>query len=60
VRKLLVLAGLAAAAWWFLTRHRPAPLRVVVGYADGSAIELPDGSLERERLVVSARDALRA
>jgi hypothetical protein len=59
MRRLLVVAGLAAAAWWFLTRRRPAPVRVVVGYADGSAIELPDGSLEQERLVASARDALR-
>jgi hypothetical protein len=60
MRRLLVLAGLVAVAWWFLTRRRPAPLRVVVGYADGSAIELPDGSLERDRLVASARAALRA
>ena len=60
MRRLLVVAGLAVAAWWFLTRRRPAPVRVVVGYADGSAIELPDGSLEQERLVASVRDALRA
>jgi hypothetical protein len=60
MRRLLVLAGVAVAAWWFLTRRRPTPLRVVVGYADGSAIELPDGSWERERLVSSARDALRS
>jgi hypothetical protein len=59
MRRLLVLIGLAAAAWWFLTRRRPESLRVVVGFADGSAIEPPDGSLERERLVTTARDALR-
>jgi hypothetical protein len=57
--RLLALAALVAAAWWLLTRRRPAPIRVVVGYADGSAIEPPEGSLEQERLVASARDALR-
>jgi len=60
MRRLLVIAGLAVAAWWFLTRRRPAPLRVVVGYEDGSAVEVPDGSLEGERLVASARAALGA
>jgi hypothetical protein len=59
MRKLIFIALLAAAAWWLLTRRRPAPLRVVVGYADGSAVEPPEGSLEQERLVASARDALR-
>jgi hypothetical protein len=58
MRRLLVLIGLAAAAWWFLSRRRPELLRVVVGFADGSAIEPPHGSLERERLVTTARDAL--
>ena len=58
MRRLLVLASLAAAAWWLLTRRRPTPVRTVVGYADGSAVEPPEQSAERERLLAAARDAL--
>jgi hypothetical protein len=60
MRKVVVLAAAVAGAWWFLTRRRPDPVRVVVGYADGSALEPPDGSPERERLLHAARGALRA
>jgi hypothetical protein len=60
MRRLLVLGALIAGAWWLLTRRRPTPVRVVVGYADGSAIEPHDGSPERDRLLAAAGDALRA
>jgi hypothetical protein len=60
MRRLLVLGSLIAVAWWLVTRRRPAPVRVLVGYADGSALEPADGSPERERLLSAARAALRA
>jgi hypothetical protein len=58
MRRLLVLASLAAAAWWLLTRSRTHAARVTVGYVDGSAVSPPDGSAEREPFVAVARGAL--
>ena len=55
-----VLLGVAAVgAWLFLRRRRTADERhVVVGWADGSELELGDGTA-RERLVAIAEGALR-
>jgi hypothetical protein len=58
VRRLLVLASLAAAAWWLLTRKRETGVRATIGYADGSAVSPSEGSTDHERLVAAARDAL--
>ncbi len=52
----LVLAALGA--WLVLRRRTPDGLRVVVGWEDGSELELGAGSEERERLVTRARGAL--
>ena len=52
----LVLAGLGV--WLVLRRRTPDGLRVVVGWEDGSELELGAGSEERERLVALARGAL--
>jgi hypothetical protein len=60
MRKLVVLAALVGAAWWFFTRKRPAGDRVSVGYVDGSAISPAEGSPEHERLAQAARSALEA
>jgi hypothetical protein len=58
VRRVLLLAALAVGGWWLLrNRRRPEP-RAVVGYADGSTIELEAGSAELERMVATARSAL--
>jgi hypothetical protein len=60
MRKLIVLAALAAVAWWFFRRSRPAAVRVSVGYVDGSAVSPAEGSPEHERLADVARAALDA
>ena len=52
----LVLAALGA--WLVMRRRTPDGLRVVVGWEDGSELELGAGSEERERLVDLARGAL--
>lgn len=56
IRRLLVLAALAGAAWWFLSR-RDATCRpgTTVGYEDGSSVTLGQGSPEHERLSRIAR-----
>ena len=54
---LLAVAGLVA--WLVLRRRRPDERRVVVGWEDGSEIELLDGTPEREQLVTLAADVLR-
>jgi hypothetical protein len=51
-----VLAALGA--WLVLRRRTPDGLRVVVGWEDGSELELGAGSEERERLAAVARGAL--
>jgi hypothetical protein len=61
MRKLVALLVLAAAAWWLLSQRRRAAVeRVVVGYDDGTATVLEPGSAERELLLGTAAEALRA
>lgn len=60
MRRLLVLAGLAAAAWWLLRgRGRSREPRAVVGYGDGSSVTLDAGSPELERMLELARGTVR-
>ena len=57
--RLVLLAATAVAAWLFLRRRRTADARhVVVGWADGSELELGEGA-SRERLVAIAEGVLR-
>jgi hypothetical protein len=58
IRRLLVLAGLATAAWWLL-RGRGREPRAVVGYGDGSSLTLEAGSPELERMLELARGTVR-
>jgi hypothetical protein len=58
VRIVLGLVLAALGAWLVLRRRTPDGLRVVVGWEDGSELELAAGSEERERLVTLARGAL--
>ena len=58
MRRLAVLALIAGAAWWFLTRDRgEEPGGVTIGYADGSSITLDEGSPELDRLLQIAAGA---
>ncbi len=58
------MRGLAAVvlalggAWLVLRNRRADGRRVLVGWQDGSELELRSGSPERERLVAVAREAL--
>ena len=55
----VLLAAAAVGAWLFLRRRRSSDERhVVVGWADGSELELGEGR-SRERLVSIAEGALR-
>jgi hypothetical protein len=58
VRFLLGLVLAALGTWLVLRRRTPDGLRVVVGWEDGSELELAAGSEERERLAAVARGAL--
>jgi hypothetical protein len=58
VRILLGLVLAALGAWLVLRRRTPDGLRVVVGWEDGSELELGAGSEERERLAAVAHGAL--
>jgi hypothetical protein len=57
--RLLVLALAAGAAYVLLRRKRKDSERVVVGWQDGSELELRPGTAERDRLVAVAGGALR-
>jgi hypothetical protein len=60
IRRLLVLAGLATAAWWVLRgRGRGREPRAVVGYGDGSSLTLEVGSPALERMLELARRTVR-
>ncbi len=56
--RLVLLAAAAAGAWLLLRRRRADDRRVVVGWADGSELELRDGA-SRERLLAIAEGILR-
>jgi hypothetical protein len=56
--RLLLLFGLAFAAWRLLGRRRSTGPRAVVGYEDGSSVSLEAGSPQAERLAGVARRAL--
>jgi len=58
MRRLLVLAALATAAWWLL-RGRGREPRAVVGYGDGSSLTLEAGTPELERMLELARGTVR-
>ncbi len=58
MRILLGLVLAALGAWLVLRRRTPDGLRVVVGWEDGSELELGAGSEERERLAAVARGVL--
>jgi hypothetical protein len=55
--RLVLLAAAAAGAWLLLRRRKTDERRVVVGWEDGSEIELRDGPA-RERLLGLAEGAL--
>ena len=57
--RLVLLAAAAVGAYLLLRRRRTDPRRVVVGWQDGSELELRPGGHERERLVELAGDVLR-
>ena len=58
MRRLALLALVAGAAWWFLTRDRGAEQGgATIGYADGSSITLDVGSPELDRLLQIAAGA---
>ena len=63
-RRLLVFAGVVAAVLvavaWVRRAGARRRERVDLYYADGSMVSLGDGSPEAERLLLLARDALRA
>ena len=56
--KLVLLGAVASALWVVLRRGRSEPLRAVVAWRDGSELELPGGTPERERLVAVAERLL--
>jgi len=61
MRRLAVLALLAAAAWWLDNRGRDDDAGgATIGYADGSSVTLDPGSPELERLLQIAAEATRS
>lgn len=57
--RLVLLAAAAVGAWLVLRRRRAADRRhVVVGWDDGSELELGEGA-SRDRLLAIAEDAFR-
>jgi hypothetical protein len=56
--RLVFLAAAAAGVWVLLRRRRADDRRVVVGWADGSELELQDAA-PRERLLAIADGVLR-
>jgi hypothetical protein len=58
MRRLVVLALLAGAAWWFVNRGRATDEGgATIGYADGSSVALDPGSPELDRLLQIAAEA---
>lgn len=58
MRKLLALAAIGVAAWWFLARRgRSDTVGATIGYEDGSSVSLDADSPELDRLVAIAAEA---
>ena len=58
MRKLVLLAAVAAFAWWVISRRRgEMEESATIGYEDGSSVTLDTGSPERDRLLESASGA---
>ena len=59
MRKLIFLALAGGVAWWFFARRRKSGRRPTdtIGYADGSAVTLDQGSPELDRLLRIAAEA---
>jgi hypothetical protein len=57
--RLLLLAAAAVAAWLVLRRRAREERRVLVGWQDGSELELRGGAPERVPLLEIAEGALR-
>jgi hypothetical protein len=61
MRRLLLLAGIAGLAWWWWsTREQASDERVVIGYEDGSSVDVPADGPAWGRALGLARDALAA
>ncbi len=59
MRRLLALAVIGGIVYWFLNRGASGDGQsATIGYADGSAVTLEQGSPELDRLVQIASDAL--
>ena len=59
MRKLLVLAVIGGIVYWFLNRSGSTDGQsATIGYADGSAVSLEQGTPELDRLVQIASAAL--
>ena len=59
MRRLLALAVIGAIVYWFLNRGASGDGQsATIGYADGSAVTLDQGSPELDRLVQIASEAL--
>lgn len=59
MRRLLILGLLGLLGWWALSRRRGPDGRIVVGYEDGSAVDVPPGTDTWERIRAHAAEALR-
>ena len=57
--RLVLIAVAAVGTYLLLRRRRTDPRLVVVGWSDGSELELPPGAPERDRLLELAGGALR-
>jgi len=60
MRKALVLILVGAFAWWVVSRRGERAERVVVGYDDGSSLEVARGSAAWSGALALAREALRS
>jgi len=56
--RLLLLAAAAVGVWLLLRRRGGDERRVIVGWVDGSELELREGTPEREQLLAIAEDTL--
>ena len=58
MRKLLALAVIGGIVYWFLNRSGSDGQNAAIGYADGSAVSLEQGTPELDRLAQIASEAL--